>query len=147
MGVDLGRAFPVDFAGIPPHVSQNDLRLWEEWRRRFSAGYKALYFDVALGEGTEAPPGTPANLAASWRRLTQFRVDLVADQGERWDLIEFRPNAGPGAIGAVQVYSTLWRGSPPDARPLRVLIVTDRMAADASLVARLAGIEVLELEG
>lgn len=146
MAVDLGRAFPVDFAGIPPHVSQNDLRLWEEWRRVYAKEYVGLYFDVALGQGTAAPPGTPDNLASAWRRLTQFRADLVADHGDRWDLIEFRPNAGPGAIGAVQVYSSLWRAAPPDGRPLRVLIVTDRMATEAALVARLAGVEVVELE-
>lgn len=142
VGVELGARFAPDFVGIPPHVSQEDFRLWERFRRAHGGEYVAFYFDVSLGEGEQAEPGVAANVAAAWRRLTRFRVDVVGDRGDSWDLIELRRNAGPGAIGALQTYSTLWWAGPPDQRALRVLLVTDRMARDAQAVARLAGIEV-----
>ena len=85
--MELGNGLPISYEGIPPHISQNDLALWEEWRRRFAGEYVRFYFDVALGEGAAAPPGTPENLAQSWQRLTQLRADLIADHGDRWDLL------------------------------------------------------------
>lgn len=142
MSVELGPSFPVTFQGIPPHVSAEDLVLWEQFRRRHGAEYKVFYFDVGLGEGEGSPETVSPNVAAAWRRLTKFRADVVGDTGSEWHLIEMRNNAGPGAIGALQTYSTLWLGRPPDARPLRVILVTNQITADARAVAGLSGIEV-----
>ncbi len=142
MAVELGPAFHPSFEGIPPHVSSEDLILWEQFRRRYAGDYQRLYFDVALGTGEDSPEGTRPAVADAWRRLTKFRADVVGDTGTGWHLIELRPNAGPGAIGALQSYSTLWQMGPPDGRPLHVLLVTDRCSKDIRAVASLAGVEV-----
>ena len=140
--VDLGPKFLPAFEGLPPHVSSEDLQLWEIFRRRWSKDYVAFYFDVALGEGEGAGPNISAKVAEAWRRLTRFRADVVGDTGTEWHLIELRPNAGPGAIGALQTYSTLWGTGAPDARPIRPILVSDSCSDDIRRVARLAGIEV-----
>lgn len=142
MAVDLGPKFEPTFQGIPPHVSTDDLRLWEKFRQLHSKDYVALYFDVALGEGEDVIGAASERVAAAWKRLTRFRADVVGDTGTEWHLIELRPNGGPGAIGALQTYRTLWGTGPPDAREVRVILVTDRCANDIKVVARLAGIEV-----
>jgi len=142
MSVDLGPSFLPTFEGIPPHVSSEDLLLWEQFRRRFAKDYVRFYFDVALGSGEESPAGTNPNVAAAWQRLTRFRADVVGDLGNEWHLIELRPNAGPAAVGAIQTYSTLWNMSPPDARPVKAIVVTDRCSRDIRVVASLAGVEV-----
>lgn len=143
MAVDLGPSFPPDFAGIPPHVSAEDLTIWRGFQRRFRTRYQRLFFDAALGRGAKVTEPVRPSVAAAWERLTRFRADVVGDTGAGWELIELRPNAGPGAIGALQVYTTLWREGPPDARPLRAVLVTDTCARDIALVGRLAGIEVI----
>ena len=142
MAVDLGPKFPPTFEGIPPHVSSEDLPIWQEFRRRHAKEYVAFYFDVALGEGEAAASNVSAQVAAAWRRLTRFRADVVGDTGTEWHIIELRPNAGPGALGAIQTYSTLWGTGAPDARPVRAIIVSDRCADDIKRVGRLAGVEV-----
>jgi hypothetical protein len=142
MSVDLGPKFEPSFEGIPPHVSSEDLVLWEEFRRRSSKDYIAFYFDVSLGTGEEPGPGVSENVGKAWQRLTRFRADVVADTGTEWHLIELRPNAGPGAVGSVQTYTTLWTIQPPDARPVVPIIVTDRCSQDIRTVAQLAGVEV-----
>lgn len=143
MPVDLGPEFRTDFAGVPPHVSQNDLVLWEQFRRNFSLQFRRFFFDVAIGQGTSSPPNTPVNVASAFRRLTRFRADVVGDTADLWTIIELRPNAGPGALGALQVYQTLWRQDPPDSRPVRSLLVTDDCNQDIKAVAGLVGIEVI----
>ncbi len=143
MPVRLGPSFSPTFAGTPPHVSQNDLVLWEQFRRRFAGDFTRLYFDVGVGEGEDSPPNTPPNIAAAFRRLTVFRIDVVGEKDVGWTIVELRPNAGPGAIGALQVYSTLWRQAPPDRRSMEVLLFTDTCATDIKAVASLAGIRVV----
>lgn len=147
MPVDLGPEFRTDFAGIPPHLSQNDLRLWESFRRRFAGDFRRFFFDVALGRGQAVGPGVSPNVAAAWRRLTRFRADVVADTPEAWTIIEIRPNAGPGAIGSLQVYTSVWFQDPPDRRPLRALLVTDDCTEDIIAVAGVVGIELRCLGG
>lgn len=147
MPVDLGAEFPIDFAGVPPHVSQDDLVLWETFRRLSASEFRRFFFDVALGRGQDPGPNVAPSVAAAWRRLTRFRADVVGDTETEWTIIELRPNAGPGAIGALQVYTTLWRQEPPDGRPLRALLVTDDCTDDIRVVASLAGIEIRCLGG
>jgi len=142
MSVELGPSFLPTFEGIPPHVSSEDLVLWEEFRRRYAKDYERFYFDVALGTGESSPPGTRPSVAEAWQRLTRFRADVVGDTGTEWHLIELRPNAGPGAVGALQSYSTLWLIGPPDSRPLKPILVTDRCSNDIRTVAQLSGVEV-----
>jgi len=142
VSVDLGPKFDPGFEGIPPHVSSEDLVLWEEFRRRSAKDYVAFYFDVSLGSGEEVAAGTNENVARAWQRLTRFRADVVGDTGSEWHLIELRPNAGPGAVGSIQTYATLWTVGPPDGRPVKAIVVTDRCSRDIRTVAQLAGIEV-----
>jgi len=142
MGVDLGPVFLTTYEGIPPQISSEDLLLWKRFKQLHAKDYIAFYFDVALGSGEDAGPGVNENVAKAWNRLTKFRADVVGDTGEEWHLIELRPNAGPGAVGAIQTYSTLWLTAPPDKRPVKPIIVTDRCSADIRKVASLSGVEV-----
>lgn len=142
MSVTLGPSFPPGWEGIPPHISTDDLTLWEQFRRLYAKDYERFYFDVALGSGEDSPENTRPSVAEAWKRLTMFRADVVGDTGAEWHLIELRPNAGPGAIGALQTYSTLWLTDPPDKRVLVPILVTDRCSPDIRRVAGLSGVEV-----
>ena len=142
MAVDLGPRFAVSFEGTPPQISTDDLLLWETFRRLFRGDYVRFFFDVAVGQGEEAPPNVSEKVAAAWRRLTRFRIDVVGEKVGGWDVIELRPNAGPGAIGALQTYTSLWFEGPPDARPIRAVLISDRCASDIKRVAALAGIDL-----
>ncbi len=146
MAIDLGAPFLGSFVGIPPHIAAEDLALWERFRRRFASAYRRFYFDVAVGQGEAAPAGTLEKLAAAWSRLTKLRLDVLGDRGDAWVLIELRPHAGPGALGALQAYSSLLLGGLPDARPLVVMLVTDSCSRDIKAVAGAAGIEVVCLD-
>lgn len=143
MGLDLGPPFRTDFVGVPPHVSTEDFVLWERFRRTYAKEYVQFYFDVAIGEGAEAPPGTPEKIAAAWTRLTRFRLDVLGDHGDEWHVIEMRPRAGPGAVGALQTYHTLLLGNLPDDRPLHSILVTDVCTRDIEAVAGAAGIRII----
>lgn len=142
MAVDLGPSFSVEFAGTPPQISTDDLLLWETFRRLFRSDYLRFYFDVSVGTGEDSPPNVSGKVAAAWRRLTRFRIDVVGEKSTGWDIIELRPNAGPGAIGALATYTSLWFEGPPDGRPIQAVLISDRCASDIKRVAGLHGIEL-----
>lgn len=141
--LELGPAFPVSYEGVPPHVSSADFLLWEQFRARFGARYQRFWFDVGVGSGVPPAPGTPANLVAAWKRLTSFRIDAIGDTGAAWHLLEFRPNAGPSALGSLQVYASLLAPDVPADRTLETWIVTDHCTPDIGRVAALYGVQVL----
>lgn len=139
----LGRAFPTDFKGTPPRIGGKEVRLWSWWQENFASFWELVYFDVKVGHGDVAEPGTPVNVARAWNDITRFRIDMVAFSDSEWLLVEFRLEAGPGALGSVQMYKTLWLADPPDDRPVRAIIVTDRSTVDLSAVAALGGTAML----
>ena len=125
MPPELGPALAVTFAGRPAHMSAVDFVLWQRFRRLFPPVFDRLYFDVAVGPGAAGAPDTPDNVAAAWQRITRHRIDVVGESPSAWILIELRAAAGPGALGSLLVYRDLWLADPPDARPIRLWLVTD----------------------
>src|SRR3990170_2010060 len=125
MPPDLGIPFPLDFAGIPPHMSSIDFVLWQRFRQRNILSALRLYFDVAVGRGAEAGSEVAENLRAAWQRITRSRIDVVSEGVVGWTLFEIRGSAGPGALGSILLYRDLWLADPPDRREITLVLVTD----------------------
>ncbi len=145
MPPELGNPYPPRWGGIPPHMAPQDLLLWERARPQLAAQVTSWYFDAAVGQGNPAA-GDPADkFNRAWERLTRKRIDAVGDAGSHWLIIEVRPNAGLGALGAIQTYRSLWERDPPDTRPAVGMIVTDRLEPDTHRTAINAGIQLLQV--
>lgn len=125
MALDLGQPFSVDFAGFPPHMSAIDFVLWQRFRRRGALPHLRMFFDVAVGPGLSAAGDVAENVRRSWERITKQRIDALGENVDSWTLYELRGAAGPGAIGSIIAYRTLWNLDPPDGRALRVVLITD----------------------
>lgn len=145
MPPDLGRPYPPDWTGTPPHMAPRDLALWHRARPQLPPDIAAYYYDAAVGDGSPRPgdPSDPIN--AAWYRLTRKRIDAVGETPAAWLLIEVRPNAGLGALGAIQTYRSLWERDPPDTRPVLAYIVTDRLEPDTVRTAINANIRILQV--
>lgn len=130
MAITLGRAYPTDWQGHPPHMSVRDFQLWRRFQHAHPTIATAYYFDVALGNGALDAQAPASKLDGMWTRLTSFRADVIADTGAGWCLIELRDNAGPGALGSLITYCHLWKADPPDTRPVACWLVTNRIHPD-----------------
>lgn len=140
MPPELGHRYDTNWQGTPPHMAAQDLPLFQRCRDNFRPIVKAWYFDVAVGEGS-GPPADPADaIALAYHRLTRKRIDAVGDAANCWLLLELRPNAGLGALGAIQTYRSLWERDPPDSRPAVAWLITDRAEPDTIKTAVNAGI-------
>jgi hypothetical protein len=124
-------------------MAPQDLVLWQRARNQFLSIVTAWYFDAAVGEGA-GPPADPTDpIQTAYYRLTRKRIDAVGEAPNVWHLIELRPNAGLGALGAIQTYRSLWDRDPPDTRPTQAWLITDRAEPDTLRTALNANIRFL----
>lgn len=135
MPPDLGTPYPPSWSGRPPHMADQDLPLWTRAKPTFDADALTYYYDVAVGEGAGSPQHPDDPIAAGFFRLTRKRIDAVIETATAWHIIEVRPNAGLGALGAIQTYRSLWERDPPDTKPVRAFLVTDRLDTDVATTA------------
>lgn len=143
MALELGRPFAVDFRGFPPHMSAVDFVLWQRFLRRGPLPYLRLFFDVGVGQGVIPQGEVPENVRRSWERITQQRIDVVGEGADSWTILELRGAAGPGAIGSLAVYRSLWAADPPDGRPVRLVLITDTFSDNLRAALAEAQIELV----
>ena len=141
----LGRLFPTDFAGKPPHMVGRDLGIWSIFRQQLPFPYRGFHFDVALGTPPRVDPEMEPNLIRAWEFLNARRIDALGVLPERWDIIEIRRGAGQAAIGALRMYGFLWRKDPPDQTPINLILVTDRADLDTQALAQADGIRLIQI--
>lgn len=125
MPVDLGKFFPNDWRGRPPHMSSQDLPLWDRFQDKFGSEFLGFHFDAALGTPSEVPAGTEPNMVKMWTRLTSKRIDAVGVKSDSYWLIEVRPEAAAGALGTILTYRAAWLKDPPDNKPITSVIVSN----------------------
>ena len=142
MKPELGRLYPVTWAGWPPHMAARDIPIWNRWKTAHANDYQGFFYDVALGDGTDPGPEGDPTYRYAFIRLTRLRADAIGVQKDAWTLFEVRPNAGAGALGALVTYAALWRLDPPDARSLRPLLITDQIRPDLRPIYAAAGIAI-----
>lgn len=127
-----------------PGLSQEDTDLATRYLRTRRGLYRQLMWDWCIGEAwKDIPKDMQTQYLRAAIRGSALRMDLVGvpvDDGP-WHLIEFRANAGTGAIGAIICYRSLW---PAEAQPApRCVIVTDYIRRDIRAVAQKHDIEII----
>ena len=124
-GPALGEPLPPDWAGHPPQMSANDMNLWVRFRESYAQEFKNFYFDCHVGDPVLEAPDLEEEMQRVVEAVSRRRIDVVGEKENEWWLIELRQNAGPGAIGSILTYKTLWEEDPPDKRLVTPIIVTD----------------------
>jgi hypothetical protein len=145
MMLDLGRLYPSDWSGIPPHMSSRDFLIWRAWHEKNWAQWMGFYFDVAVGTPVEAPSGLEPKKAAAMQRISLKRLDALGVKKDRYTVIEVRPAASSSPAGAVLLYRYLLLLEAKLPLPIDQLIVTDQSDPDSRKFFEHQGIEVVEV--
>ena len=131
MKPNLGEAYSPDWAGQPAQMSANDGVIWARFRDDIPEYYRNLYFSVLVGDPTMWSEGLEEEMIRVVEHASRRRIDVLGETDTAWHIIELRMNAGPGALGSVLTYKSLWEADPPDKRPVFPIIITN--ATDANL--------------
>jgi len=128
-----------------PHMKPSDVEIWERYINKYPNAYENVQYDFNVGD---PPPFNP--LGNDGEDLNQdllyrLKIDVVGHTGYETDIIEIKPNAGPSAIGQVKGYKTLYIRDELPNRPVRMLIVTDKLQPNMEYLCKVEGIMIVEV--
>ena len=143
MKPDLGPALTVEYNGYPPGMPAGDLIIWSRYQSALAGLYDKLYFNVRVGEPVLFDPDIPPEFAKMATDLSRRRIDVVAENSQCWFLMELKWDAGIESFGQILAYKTLWSSDPPDSRPVKIAIVTNRADRNLIFICKVYGIELI----
>ncbi len=128
------------FKALPsyPGMKPADIAIWERFIKLYPDAYDSVMYNMQVGQGSAGQEHDDEDVQNGWHQLKCRKIDVVGFSGERVDVIELKPHAGPSAIGQVVGYIHLYHGyRDPHSSPNPVLI-TDSNESDMDyLCARL----------
>lgn len=128
-----------------PHMLPAETRRWDMFIEKHGLPVGVVSYDVHLGDGAEIDPAWPGWMASMVRSLSTHRVDVVVERRDEVIIVEVKGIAGMGAVGQLLGYEALWLRDRGTDRPVRLLLVCERVEADMGAVFAFYEIEVVEL--
>jgi len=122
-----------------------EVRRWDAFLAQHGMPVGRISYDVHLGDGAAGDPAWPAWMAAMVRSLSTHRVDVLIERRDEVVIVEVKSIAGMGAVGQLLGYEALWLRDRGTERPVRLLLVCERMEADMRGVFDYYEIEVVEV--
>jgi len=96
---------PAAFRGHYRHMAKRDAATWEQFLGMMADRFEAFAYDVALGGVVVDMPEMDEATQRGYQYSTALRVDVCAKEGERFWIIEVRPEATVSALGAALCYT------------------------------------------
>lgn len=127
------------------HMLPAEARRWDAFLSRFGVPDGEISYDVHLGEGAPVNPDWPEWMIGMVWALSTHRLDVVIERPNEVIIIEIKGVAGMSAVGQLLGYEALWLSDRGAARPVRLLLVCERVEADMRGVFSFYEIEVVEM--
>lgn len=145
LGPELSGPLLPDWGGYPSGMSKNDFILWQRYQPLIQNSYLLFYFNVRIGEAILMQPDLEEDMLKLVEAISRRRIDVVGEATNHWAIIELRAHAGPGALGSILAYKSLWEMEPPDPRPVKMVIVSDFFDINLTRIAPLYNIETVQV--
>lgn len=142
MAFELGTLWPAVMSRTPPAFERFENEIWQRFLDGYGDSYQGFHYNVKIGEDRNLGLDLDEKVRAAINALALKRIDAVGKRGETWDIIEVKRHAGPGALGQILAYETLWVAYAGDLRPYTLTIVTDYMDIDTQLAVRDRGASI-----
>jgi len=133
---------PATFRGHYRHMAKRDAAVWEEFIKLHSERFEAFAYDVALGglriEGLDLPEADQRGYQYS----TALKIDAVGKEGDRYWIIEVRPEAQVSALGACFTYALVAERDEVFPGALQPAIVCNAIQPDVKWACDNLGVQV-----
>lgn len=138
---------PATHRGRYRHMAKRDAEVWEAFLALFSDRFDAFAYDVALGGVTIEGSELTAEEQAGWRYTTGLKIDAVGREGDRYWIIEVRPEATVSALGAALCYALVAARDEVFPGTLVPTVVCTSMQPDVFWVCGSLGVQVMQVPG
>lgn len=91
-----------------PGLNAQSIALWQSWLKLYESRFTSYEYNVRVGAGIVAPAYLSQADKDLWKKLTQKRIDVVAERpGQTW-IIEIMERPGLAAVGQLVGYQHLY---------------------------------------
>jgi len=125
-----------------PHMLPDEAAIWHRFYVPRARQFLRVDYDIHVGEGVLPPSGLPDWIRAVVEATSKKRIDAVAESSREIWIIEVKPRGGMSAVGQLLAYEILYQGQFKPVKPLKKVLVAERMAPDLDLVFAQYDIEV-----
>lgn len=125
-----------------PHLLPDDIPVWERYLAAFPDRYSRIEYDVRVGNGRPAPPGSDPNIRKMQRDLSRRRIDAVGFRPGQIDIIEITRLADLKAIGQLTAYPLLYQQTFRQTPNLHTILVAEELHTDIKTVIDSLPVEV-----
>lgn len=134
---------PVTFQGAFPNMAKRDEAVWRKFLALYADRYFGFSYNVAIGGIRLAlAQGDPIDIDA-WQYRTALKIDVCAFAADTVWIIEVKPEAQAGALGAALAYMLVAERERIFDRALKPAIVCEYIQPDIAWVAERLGVAVI----
>lgn len=123
-----------------PGMAPREVIIFRAWLALHQSEYDSFNYNVRVGNGIDPGPEYPAIYREQYIENTQKRIDALAWKGEQATIIEVKDRATGSSMSQILTYKTLWPITFPNMPAPKLLLVTNRVAADMPMVLDASGI-------
>lgn len=124
------------------HMLPQEREIWSRYLPTIVADAISVDYDVHLGAGLPAPPGSLPGTVRQVEAVTRKRVDAVVLFPEYIVIYEVKVRAGMSAYGQLKNYRRLYISERSPAQAVHMAVVCERIEPDVIGQFRDDGIEV-----
>jgi hypothetical protein len=140
METPYSETFPYGKLPKYPHMKPEDVAIWERFIEAYPDAYDRCQYDVVVGSDPEFIDELDEKVGGDSWKLYQKKIDVLGIKGEKLDIIELKPKAGPAAIGQVKMYKKLFtKDYTPPTEP-KTVVITNEAGLDLREFAKEEGV-------
>jgi hypothetical protein len=133
---------PATFRGHYRHMAKRDGEVWERFLAIHAARFDAFAYDVALGGVIFGGMPMEDHEQKGWQYSTALKIDAIGREGDRYWIIEVRPEATVSALGAALTYAMVCQRDAVVPGELLPTVVCQYMQPDVQWACDTLGIQV-----
>lgn len=126
-----------------PHMKPADVAIWERFIDKFPKAYDKVQYDFNVGDPPPFNPLGDDGEDLNQDMLYRLKIDVVGHSGDKIDIIELKPDAGPSTIGQVISYVTLFQRDEQPKKVLHAVIITDNIRTNMSVLTKSEGVKLI----
>jgi len=124
------------------HLLPLERPIWAKYLAATTEEFLSLVYDLHLGEGAPVDPSWSEGTAAIVAAVSRKRVDVIGETAGSIIIFEVKPRAGMGAMGQLLNYRALYLRERRPTKPLRMMVVCERVEPDVTRTYAQYGIEI-----
>jgi len=135
--------FPAQKLAKYPHLSTEDIVIWERFLEKYANAYESFDYDTRVGQGEPPLPSLEPKYQAMARALTQKRIDAVGYRGNEIWIFEVKPRSALSALGQIIAYVELYIQTFNPTETIVPCVVCEMVDSDVRPLMANRGIQVI----